>query len=58
MDVRWLSGNEIIVSYNYTVYENVSGNYCPIPSRIWINDTQRQLTILTGKYTDAQNAVT
>jgi len=42
-------------SYNYTVYENVSGNYCPIPSRIWINDTQRQLTILTGEYTDMQS---
>jgi lysosomal alpha-mannosidase len=35
-------------SYNYTVYENVSGNYYPVPSRIWIKDNQRQLTILTG----------
>jgi len=35
-------------SYNYTVYENVSGNYYPVVSRIWIKDNQRQLTILTG----------
>ncbi len=35
-------------SYNYTVYENVSGNYFPVPSRIWIKDNQRQLTVLTG----------
>lgn len=35
-------------SFNYTVYENVSGNYYPIASRIWIKDTQRQLTVLTG----------
>jgi lysosomal alpha-mannosidase len=35
-------------SYNYTVYENVSGNYYPIPSRISIKDNQRQMTILTG----------
>ena len=35
-------------SWNYTVYENVSGNYYPVVSRIWINDDQRQLTILTG----------
>ena len=35
-------------SYNYTVYENVSGNYNPVTSRIWIKDTQRQLTVLTG----------
>jgi len=35
-------------SYNYTVYENVSGNYYPVASRIWIKDNQRQLTILTG----------
>ena len=39
-------------SFNYTVYENVSGNYYPVPSRILINDTQRQLTILTGEYID------
>ena len=36
-------------SYNYTVYESVSGNYNPIPSRIWIKDNQRQMTILTGR---------
>ena len=35
-------------TWNYTVLENVSGNYYPINSRIWINDQQRQLTILTG----------
>ncbi len=35
-------------SWNYTVYENVSGNYYPIASRIWIKDNQRQMTILTG----------
>ena len=35
-------------SYNYTVYENVSGNYYPVVSRISIKDRQRQLTILTG----------
>ncbi|CAF4500261.1 unnamed protein product, partial [Rotaria magnacalcarata] len=35
-------------TWNYTVYESVSGNYYPIPSRIWIKDNQRQLTILTG----------
>jgi lysosomal alpha-mannosidase len=35
-------------SYNYTVYENVSGNYYPVVSRIWIKDNQRQLTVLTG----------
>ena len=38
-------------SWNYTVYESVSGNYYPIPSRIWIKDQQRQLTILTGRST-------
>ncbi|CAF3717623.1 unnamed protein product [Rotaria socialis] len=36
-------------SWNYTVYESVSGNYYPIPSRIWIKDNQRQLTILTDR---------
>jgi lysosomal alpha-mannosidase len=36
-------------SYNYTVYENVSGNYYPVASRIWIKDNQRQMTILTGR---------
>ena len=36
-------------SWNYTVLENVSGNYYPINSRIWIKDRQRQLTILTGE---------
>jgi len=35
-------------SWNYTVYESVSGNYYPIASRIWIKDNQRQMTILTG----------
>ncbi|CAF3610103.1 unnamed protein product [Rotaria sp. Silwood1] len=36
-------------SWNYTVYESVSGNYYPIPSRIWIKDNQRQLIILTDR---------
>jgi lysosomal alpha-mannosidase len=35
-------------SWNYTVYESVSGNYYPVTSRIWIKDDQRQMTILTG----------
>lgn len=35
-------------SFNYTVYENVSGNYGPVVSRIWIKDNQRQMTVLTG----------
>jgi len=35
-------------TWNYTVLENVSGNYYPINSRIWIKDQQRQFTILTG----------
>jgi lysosomal alpha-mannosidase len=35
-------------SWNYTVYENVSGNYYPVASRIWIKDNQRQMTVLTG----------
>ncbi|CAF3582661.1 unnamed protein product [Rotaria sp. Silwood1] len=36
-------------SWNYTVYESVSGNYYPVPSRIWIKDNQRQMTILTDR---------
>ncbi len=36
-------------SYNYTVYESVSGNYYPIASRIWIKDNQRKMTVLTGR---------
>ncbi|CAF3546363.1 unnamed protein product [Rotaria socialis] len=35
-------------TWNYSVVENVSGNYYPINSRIWIKDGTRQLTILTG----------
>ncbi len=35
-------------TWHYTVLENVSGNYYPINSRIWIKDQQRQFTILTG----------
>ncbi len=35
-------------TWNYTVLENVSGNYYPINSRIWIKDQQRQFTVLTG----------
>ena len=36
-------------TWNYTITEPVSGNYYPINSRIWINETSRQLTVLTGK---------
>lgn len=35
-------------TWNYTVFENVSGNYYPINSRIWIKDQERQFTVLTG----------
>jgi lysosomal alpha-mannosidase len=35
-------------TWNYTKVETISGNYYPINSRIWINDTDKQLTILTG----------
>jgi lysosomal alpha-mannosidase len=35
-------------TWNYTVVENVSSNYYPVNSRIWIKDQQRQFTILTG----------
>ncbi len=36
-------------TWNYTVSENISGNYYPVNSRIWIKDQQKQLTILTGR---------
>ena len=42
-------------TWNYSVLENVSGNYYPINSRIWIKDQQRQFTILTGSYTLCKN---
>ena len=32
----------------YVPDEPISGNYYPINSRIWINDSDHQLTILTG----------
>jgi len=35
-------------TWHYIVDEPISGNYYPINSRIWINDTDRQFTILTG----------
>jgi lysosomal alpha-mannosidase len=35
-------------TWNYSIVENVSGNYYPINSRIWIQDGTRQLTVLTG----------
>lgn len=38
-------------TWNYTVSEPVSGNYYPVVSRIWIKDSTRQFTILTGKST-------
>jgi lysosomal alpha-mannosidase len=43
-------------SYNYTVYENVSGNYYPVVSRIWIKDNQKQMTILTGRENQCLNS--
>jgi lysosomal alpha-mannosidase len=36
-------------TWNYTVAEPVAGNYYPINSRIWINETNRQLTVLTDR---------
>ena len=36
-------------TWNYTVLENVSGNYYPVVSRIWIKDNQKQMTVLTGE---------
>ncbi|CAF4406893.1 unnamed protein product, partial [Rotaria magnacalcarata] len=36
-------------TWSYSVVENVSGNYYPINSRIWIKDGARQLTILTDR---------
>ena len=36
-------------TWNYTLFENVSGNYYPVNSRIWIKDQEKQLTILTGR---------
>ncbi|CAF1134082.1 unnamed protein product [Adineta steineri] len=36
-------------TYNYTITEPVSGNYYPVNSRIWINETNRQFTILTDR---------
>ncbi len=36
-------------TWSYIVDEPISGNYYPINSRIWIRDSDRQLTILTGK---------
>ncbi|UJR06766.1 hypothetical protein I4U23_011053 [Adineta vaga] len=36
-------------TWNYSIVENVSGNYYPINSRIWIRDGTRQLTILTDR---------
>jgi lysosomal alpha-mannosidase len=35
-------------TWNYTVFEPVSGNYYPVTSRIWIKEPNRQFTILTG----------
>jgi len=36
-------------TWHYIVDEPISGNYYPINSRIWIQDQNRQFTILTGK---------
>jgi lysosomal alpha-mannosidase len=35
-------------TWHYVVDEPISGNYYPINSRIWIQDSDHQLTILTG----------
>jgi lysosomal alpha-mannosidase len=35
-------------TWDYNVVENVSSNYYPINSRIWIKDQQQQFTVLTG----------
>ncbi|CAF4257999.1 unnamed protein product, partial [Rotaria sp. Silwood2] len=35
-------------TWNYSSDEPISGNYYPINSRIWIRDSQSQLTVLTG----------
>lgn len=35
-------------TWHYFVDEPISGNYYPINSRIWIQDENRQLTVLTG----------
>lgn len=37
------------LTWNYTGDEPVSGNYYPVNSRIWIKDSNRQLTVLTGR---------
>lgn len=36
-------------TWNYSSPENVSANYYPVNSRIWIKDQQRQFTVLTGR---------
>ena len=36
-------------TWSYSSSQNVSANYYPVNSRIWIKDQQRQFTILTGK---------
>ncbi len=36
-------------TWHYIVDEPISGNYYPINSRIFIRDSDRQMTILTGK---------
>ncbi len=36
-------------TWHYVVDEPISGNYYPINSRIFIRDSDRQMTILTGK---------
>ncbi|CAF0769192.1 unnamed protein product [Adineta ricciae] len=36
-------------TWNYTKVEAVSGNYYPVNSRIWIKESNRQLTVLTDR---------
>ncbi|CAF1135817.1 unnamed protein product [Adineta steineri] len=36
-------------TWNYTKVEDVSGNYYPVNSRIWIKEPNRQFTVLTDR---------
>ena len=43
-------------TWNYTKVEAVSGNYYPVNSRIWIKESNRQLTVLTGTIEKAKDS--